>query len=114
MCKFPILFAVIFILSACAGISNQAFSGESATYGGDNIVRNDVVAVIRLAERSAFNCRRIESVHSKIIQARKVRGRMQVQEVWTVRACGKSHRYRILLREDERGETDFSVGLPSR
>lgn len=114
MCKFSALLVVIFVLSGCAGISNQAFSGESATYGGDNILRNDVAAVIRMAERSAFNCRRIESVHSKITRARKVRGRLQVQEVWTVRACGKSHRYRILLREDERGETDFSVGLPSR
>ena len=114
MHKFSALFATLFFLSACAGIGGQAFRGESVTYGSDNILRNDVMAVIRTAERNAFNCRRIESVDSKITQARKVGGRMQVSEVWTVQACGESRNYRIFLREDERGETDFNVELPSR
>ena len=114
MHKFSALFATLFFLSACAGIGGQAFRGESVTYGSDNILRNDVMAVIRTAERNAFNCRRIESVDSKITQARKVGGRMQVSEVWTVQACGELRNYPIFLREDERGETDFNVELPSR
>ena len=63
---------------------------------------------------ASFNCRNIESVHSKINSAHKVHGRLQVREVWTVRACGQAHRYNIGLFEDARGETDFTVGLISR
>ncbi|WP_210385343.1 hypothetical protein [Eikenella sp. HMSC071B05] len=59
-------------------------------------------------------CRNIESVHSKINSAQKVHGRLQVREVWTVRACGQAHHYHIGLFEDERGETDFTVRLVSR
>ena len=109
----PLLVALT--LSACSSLGNQAFSGESATFGGDNnILRNDVLKVVRTAEAASFNCRSIESVHSKINNAQKVHGRMQVRETWTVRACGQAHRYNIGLFEDARGETDFTVSLISR
>ena len=108
----PLLAALA--LSACSSLGNQAFSGESATCGSDNILRDDVLKVVRTAEAASFNCRNIESVHSKINSAHKVHGRMQVREVWTVRACGQAHHYHIGLFEDERGETDFTVRLISR
>ena len=108
----PLLVALT--LSACSSLGNQAFSGESATFGSDNILRDDVLKVVRTAEAASFNCRSIESVHSKINSAQKVHGRMQVHEVWTVRACGQAHHYHIDLFEDERGETDFTVRLISR
>ena len=113
MRKFIPLLAAL-ALSACSSLGNQAFSGESATLGSDNILRDDVLKVVRTAEAASFNCRNIESVHSKINSAHKVHGRMQVREVWTVRACGQAHRYNIGLFEDARGETDFTVGLISR
>ena len=108
----PLLAALA--LSACSSLDNHASSGESATFGGDNILRDDVLKVVRTAEAASFNCRNIESVHSKINNAQKVHGRMQVRETWTVRACGQAHRYNIGLFEDERGETDFTVRLISR
>ena len=99
----PLLLAAL-ALAACSSLGNQAFSGESATFGSDNILRDDVLKIVRTAEAASFNCRNIESVH----------GRMQVRETWTVRACGQAHRYHIGLFEDERGETDFTVRLISR
>ena len=108
----PLLAALA--LSACSSLSNQAFSGESATFGSNNILRDDVLKVVRTAEAASFNCRNIESVHSKINNAQKVHGRLQVREVWTVRACGQAHHYHIGLFEDASGETDFTVSLISR
>ena len=107
-------FLAALALSACSSLGNQAFSGESATLGSDNILREDVLKVVRTAEAASFNCRNIESVHSKINSAHKVHSRMQVRETWTVRACGQAHHYHIGLFEDERGETDFTVSLISR
>lgn len=107
-------FLAALALSACSSLGNQAFSGESATFGSDNILRDDVLRIVRTAEAASFNCRSIESVHSKINNAQKVHGRMQVREIWTVRACGQAHHYHIGLFEDERGETDFTVNLISR
>ena len=98
------------LLAACATLGTT-FSGESATFGGDNILRDDVLAVIVKAQLSLNNCREINAVESKILSAKIVDGRRQVQEEWTVTACGKPQRYPISLREDAQGETDFTVGL---
>ena len=113
MSKLRILIAAL-TLSACTSLGNQAYSGESATFGGDNILRNDVTNTIRTAERISFDCRQIQSVRSKILNARKVHNRLQVREEWTVQACGKTHRYQIALFEDARGETDYTVRLIAR
>lgn len=95
-------------LSACSIISGPQFSGESTTYGGGNIVRNDVLSQIRRIELMQ-NCHNITAVQSHVDDARKVNGRIRAQETWTVTACGKQQVYLINLLEDERGETDFSV-----
>ena len=108
----PLLAALA--LAACSSLGNQAFSGESATFGSDNILRDDVLKIVRTTEAASFNCRNIESVHSKINNTQKVHGRLQVRETWTVRACGQAHHYHIGLFEDARGETDFTVNLISR
>ncbi len=113
MPKLRLLLAAL-ALSACTSLGNQAYSGESATFGSDNILRNDVTNTIRTAERGAFDCGQIQSIRSKILHARKVRGRLQVREEWAVQACGKTHRYQIGLFEDARGETDYTVSLISR
>lgn len=108
MFKYAAVFCVLAI-AACASISGGKFSGESATFGGNNILRNDVFELIKKWERSAFSCNAIESVHAKIDDLKRVEGRLRVLETWTVNACGKSHDYRINMREDARGETDFGV-----
>lgn len=100
------------LLSACAA-SGIAFSGESATFGGDNVLRNDVLAMVRRFEQDSFGCRKVKAVASEIVSKRKVRGRWRFDEVWQVSACGTVRRYAVLLREDAQGETDFSVTLVS-
>ena len=100
------------LLSACAA-GGIAFSGESATFGGDNVLRNDVLAMVRRFEQDSFGCRKVKAVASEIVNKRKVRGRWRFDEVWQVSACGTVRRYAVLLREDAQGETDFSVTLAS-
>lgn len=100
------------LLSACAA-SGVVFSGESATFGGDNVLRNDVLAMVRQFERYTFGCRRMSAVASEIIAKRKVRGRWQFDEEWRISACGTVRRYSVLLREDAQGETDFMVSPAS-
>ncbi|OAM29067.1 MULTISPECIES: hypothetical protein [Eikenella] len=113
MPKLRILLAAL-ALSACTALGSQNYSGESATFGGDHILRNDVTRTVLTAERAAHNCSQIQSIRSKVLQARKVRGRWQVREEWAVQACGKTHRYHIGLFEDARGETDYTVRRISR
>ena len=103
--------AALLLLTACASLGGTEFTGESATYGSDNILRNDVLNTVNQYERAAFDCRHVSAIHSRINQITKPEGRLSVKETWTVTACGKQHDYHISLRQDERGETDFSVGL---
>lgn len=105
------LLPVAAVLSACTGISNSQFQGESLAFGGDNILRGDVIRVIQLWEKGAFSCQKIDGVNAKIMDVKRPLGRVQAQEMWTIHACGGTHQYSISLREDARGETDFSVSL---
>ena len=41
------------LLSACAA-DGIAFSGESATFGGDNVLRDDVLAMVHRFEQDSF------------------------------------------------------------
>lgn len=108
MSKYAAVFCIL-ALAACAGMGGGKFSGESATFGGNNILRNDVYELIRKWERSVFSCNTIERIHAQTDDLKRVEGRLQVLETWTVSACGQTHNYRINMREDARGETDFSV-----
>ena len=97
-------------LAGCAGLGQVAYHGESTTFGGDNILRNDVTRMITVQE-GAMNCRNISRINAKVDRAARRNNRWVVQETWIVHACGKTHRYTVSLREDARGETDFSVGF---
>lgn len=97
-------------LSACASIDHQLFHGKSTTYNSDNILRNDVFKQIKRQERLAFHCNHITSVDSRIQNVQQIAGRFHVEEQWRIQACGKERVYHISLRQDERGETDFTVG----
>lgn len=106
--KIIMIIGLMLSLQAC--LATTQFNGKSATFGGDNILRNDVMNSIRQYERSVSNCNEIEKVNSQIIEAKKVNGLMVVDEVWELTACGVESSYTVNLREDERGETDYRIG----
>lgn len=108
-CKTILTGALLGLTAACAGVGSTAFSGESSTYGGNNVLRNDVFAQIRQVEGLMHQCRDISAVNSRIVSMSKPNGRMAAHEIWTITACGKQRDYPVWLREDERGETDFTV-----
>ncbi|MDO4640769.1 MAG: hypothetical protein Q4A84_03575 [Neisseria sp.] len=109
--KTAFLLIPVVILSACASLSNTQFTGESASYNNDNILRNDVFAAIKRNENLAFQCRKINSVNAVINGASRPNGLLYVTETWTVQACGKIHAYDVTLRQDAKNETDFGVSF---
>lgn len=104
------IFRILFPVLALAACSTTAFHGESTTFNGDNILRNDVLSQIRRWENLTENCHDITSVEAQINHSEKINGRWKIQETWTLNACGKQHQYAVLLRESPDGGTDFSVG----
>lgn len=102
-------FFIPLFFTACASINTVQFSGESATYGGDNILRDDVFAEIQRIEQLTQQCQKITAVNSQIIQAQQIDSLWQVQELWTISACGNSRDYPLELRQDAKGETDFTI-----
>jgi len=98
-------------VAECALGGGIQYGGQSATFGGDNILRNDVAKVIKQWESAAFLCQNIKAIDAKISDVKRVKGRMQSEEVWTVQACGQVHHYNVRMHEDERGETNFNVSF---
>ena len=92
-----------------SAVSNTAV--KVPRFGGDNILRNDVAKVIKQWESAAFLCQNIKAIDAKISDVKRVKGRMQSEEVWTVQACGQVHHYNVRMHEDERGETNFNVSF---
>ncbi len=111
--KTALPFACTLILAACTsgGITPVTFSGESGSFGGDNILRNDVFNLIQKMEDARFSCRNIPAVKSRIIKQGRENGLPRSDEEWQVHACGTLHRYDVRLKGDARGETNFTVGL---
>lgn len=107
--KLIFLCIVSIFLSACTSTNNHFFKGKSATYDGDNILRNDVFAEIKRTERLAYQCHDIQSVNSRIEKVERINERLHVQEYWEIQACEKTPIYEIHMREDANGETDFTV-----
>lgn len=99
------------ILASCAFVGDIQYGGQSTAFGGDNVLRNDVAKVIKQWESTAFLCQNIKAIDAKISDVKRVEGRIQSEEVWTVQACGQVHHYNVHMREDERGETDFNVSF---
>ena len=97
-------------LAGGAAAEPLAYHGESTTFGGNDILRNDVTRMIAVTE-AAQGCREIQRIAAQVERVTRPENRWLAQETWRVQACGKTHRYDVLLREDERGETDFSVGF---
>lgn len=99
------------ILASCAFVGDIQYGGQSTAFGGDNVLRNDVAKVIKQWESTAFLCQIIKAIDAKISDVKRVEGRIQSEEVWTVQACGQVRHYNVHMREDERGETDFNVSF---
>lgn len=109
--KLSAIIGFSILLSACSAINSSLFTGESATYHGDNILRNDIFANIQRIERLKNECSSIQSVNSRIENITQTDGRANVHEVWTINACGQTREYPIYMREDAQGETDFTIRI---
>ncbi len=107
------LWVLLLGLIGCAIIPAH-ISGQSASFGGDNILRNDLIAKLRQYERLFHQCHRIDAIHAQIIQTRKVNGLLVVDERWDIKACGQNRHYPIQLREDQKGETDFTITVNAK
>lgn len=83
------------------------FSGKTIA---DHQLRQDVYFHVALAFESSFDCP-IERVHMAVERAvHDGSGRFRhAEETWTVRGCGRSEGYRVLLDPSQRGGVDISV-----
>lgn len=103
-------FGLILVLMLSACVSNGIFHGKSVTYDGDNILRNDIYWLIMRYQR-ALGCNQIDRIDTEIVHIERVDGRFQVEELWHVDACKSRYAYPVFMREDEKGETDFTVRM---
>lgn len=94
------------LLFGCA--SAPQFSGSSLT---DSTLRNDVMKNVNLFFKTQESCSSINNVQTIVANVIKAgTGKiMGADELWTVNGCGKSVNYDIHLKNDAKGETDFSV-----
>ena len=94
------------VLAGCA--SSPQFSGQSVT---DPLLRKDVYATVERLFSAVTQCRSISTVHSRITNIdQSPSGAVQkAEETWRVSGCGTTEAYKVVMRADDKGETDFSV-----
>ena len=94
------------VLAGCA--SSPQFSGQSVT---DPLLRKDVYATVERLFSAVTQCRSISTVDSRITNIDKSpSGAVQkAEETWRVSGCGTSKAFNVVMRADDKGETDFSV-----
>ena len=101
-------------LSACTVITAGFYEGESVTYDGDNILRNDVSKQIFNAEKIIYRCYHLETIQARILTMNVDNGLSRVSEEWEVTACGKQHVYDIFLNELPDKSVNFTLRLPPK
>lgn len=102
----------LILLSACSSIpSNIDYRGESATYAGDNILRNDITNTIIKYEETVNNCKKIQTIEASVENLLERNGLYLVQEYWQVTACNQSTTYDVRMQQLPNGETNYHVGL---
>jgi len=89
-------------------VNAPQFYGNSLT---DPTLRNDVMKNVNLFFKVQESCSSINNVQTKVANVNKSgTGKIiGADELWTVNGCGKSVNYDIRLKNDAKGETDFSV-----
>lgn len=94
------------VLAGCA--SSPQFSGQSVT---DPLLRKDVYATVERLFSAVTQCRSISAVDSRIAKIdQSPSGAVQkAEETWLVSGCGTSKAFNVVMRADDKGETDFSV-----
>ncbi len=94
------------LLAGCA--SSPQFSGQSVT---DPLLRKDVYATVERLFSAMTQCRSISAVDSRIAKIdQSPSGAVQkAEETWRVSGCGTSKAFNVVMRADDKGETDFSV-----
>ena len=93
-------------LSGCA--HNPQFKGQSVT---DPVLRKDVMKSVELLFSAMTQCGSIDTVTTTIaaISQQSSGAIDRATETWDVTGCGTSKSYKVELRSDARGETDYSV-----
>ena len=93
-------------LTGCA--HSPPFSGQSVT---DPVLRKDVLVNVQGLFSAMTNCRSISNVDTTIasIEQSPTGSISKAVETWQVSGCGTRKTYKVELKSDARGETDFSV-----
>ncbi len=110
--KLKILIATLSLIIIGGCVSSNKFIGNTVA---DDLLRSDILADIRKAERYTYNCRDISgNIYTEVKNIQKTGNPNQpiiADEVWRITACGKTHYYPINMRSDAKGETDYTVGI---
>lgn len=108
--KIGIFIATAGLLAACS-TNGSLYRGNSTTYDGNNILRNDVTQFIRKLERMAHNCRNLQAIDVSILSVNQNEktGLLNIRESWQVTACNQVHTYPVTLRQSADGGTDYTV-----
>lgn len=104
------LLAAAAVLAGCA--HSPQFSGQSVT---DPLLRKDVYATVQNLFSAMTQCRSISEVNSRVesIDQSPAGAVQKATETWQVSGCGNTKSYKVVMRADAKGETDFSVSPQS-
>ena len=107
-CHFALI-SIVFAAATLTGCAHSPpFSGQSVT---DPVLRKDVLANVQGLFSAMTNCRSISNVDTTIasIEQSPTGSISKAVETWQVSGCGTRKTYKVELKSDARGETDFSV-----
>ena len=107
-CPFALI-SIVFAAATLTGCAHSPpFSGQSVT---DPVLRKDVLVNVQGLFSAMTHCRSISNVDTTIasVEQSPTGSISKAVETWQVSGCGTSKTYKIELRSDARGETDFSV-----
>lgn len=107
------LFSLVIAAAVLAGCAhNPQFSGQSVT---DPLLRKDVYATVEQLFSTMTQCHSISKVNASIanIDQSPAGAVQQAVEMWQVSGCGTTQAYKVVMKADAQGETDFSVSPQS-
>lgn len=118
--KILLPLAIFLCATAAPAIaSDPQFSGQTTVKGilRDDILRTALMAdlVVILDQNPKFECRSINSVHTKVVDESSVPAASRISakdagyEIWDLDLCGRVDSVVIALSHAKDGGTDFSV-----
>ena len=109
-----LILTAAFTCSACTVFTADNYIGESVTYGGDNILRDQVSKKIFDAEKIIYRCYHLETVQARLLTTNIKNGLNHASEEWIVTACGKQHVYDVFFNELPDKSVNFTLRLPPK